>query len=143
MLLSTNAPSSPSTCPRYYTCIHQDTIQLYMVLDGHDGARAVKFAQTHIPHYLLQSELVGGDRVVRNALYYAIVNTERDFFIGVDPYITRKVTLQYEIEVRGRVGVVSPPCMGVVLFHPSCLPGGYYLICLCFSLFPIAKGSRC
>lgn len=86
--------------PRYYTCIYQDSIQLYMVLDGHDGSRAVKFAQSHIPHILLQSELVGGDRRVMDALKNAIVHTEREFFIGVDPYITRKVTLQYEIEVR-------------------------------------------
>lgn len=70
-----------------------------MVLDGHDGSRAVKFALTHIPHLLLQSELMGGDRQVLDALKRAIVNTEREFFIGVDPYITRKVTLQFEIEV--------------------------------------------
>ena len=71
-----------------------------MVLDGHDGSRAVKFAQSHIPHFLLHSELVGGgDKMVMDALRKAIVKTEREFFIGVDPYITRKVTLQFEIEV--------------------------------------------
>ena len=86
---------------RYYTCLDQGGIQLYMVLDGHDGSRAVKFAQTYIPHFLLRSELVGGDKRVMDALRSAIVRTEREFFIGVDPYITRKVTLQYEIEVSG------------------------------------------
>ncbi len=84
---------------RCYTCIYQNSIQLYMVLDGHDGVRAVNFSQGFIPHLLLHSELVGGDQVVMKALRSAIVRTEREFFIGIDPYITRKVTLQLEIEV--------------------------------------------
>ena len=70
-----------------------------MVLDGHDGSRAVNFAHTNIPHFLLRSELTGGDMRVMDALRYAIIKTETEFFIGVDPHITRKVTLQFEIEV--------------------------------------------
>lgn len=103
--------SSPSlNLCRYYTCIYQDMIQLYMVLDGHDGSKAVKFAMSHIPHFLLQSELVGGgDKMVMDALRRAIVKTEREFFIGVDPYITRKVTLQFEIEVSKGTAWGTPP----------------------------------
>lgn len=70
-----------------------------MVLDGHDGLKAVKFAQTFIPHVLLQSELVGGEGRVMDAIRRAIVKTEQEFFIGIDPHITRKVTLQLEMEV--------------------------------------------
>ena len=72
-----------------------------MVLDGHDGVKAVHFAQGFIPHLLLRSELVGGDQVVMKALRNAIVLTEREFFVGIDSYITRKLTLQLEIEVSG------------------------------------------
>ena len=70
-----------------------------MVLDGHDGLKAVNFSQGFIPHLLLQSDLGGGDKRVMEALRSAIVKTEKEFFIGIDPYITRKVTLQLEIEV--------------------------------------------
>ena len=83
---------------RYYSCIYQ-SIQLYIVLDGHDGIKAATFSQGFIPHLLLRSELGGGDKRVMEALRSAIVKTEREFFIGIDPYITRKVTLQLEIEV--------------------------------------------
>jgi len=69
-----------------------------MVLDGHDGTRAVKFAQSYIPHVLLQSEL-GSDDYAVGALKKAIVETDKQFFISIDPYITRKFTLQLEIEV--------------------------------------------
>ncbi len=69
------------------------------MLDGHDGTKAVTFSQDFIPHLLLRSELSGGDKRVMDALRSAIVQTEREFFIGIDPYITRKVTLQLEIEV--------------------------------------------
>ena len=89
--------------------MYQDTIQLYMVLDGHDGDRAVKFAQSNIPHFLLHSELVGGDKTVMEALRRSIVNTEREFFIGIDHYITRKVTLQLEIEVLSYHVLLPPP----------------------------------
>lgn len=85
---------------RYYTCFFQDSIQLYMVLDGHDGTKAVDFAQPRIPHHLLQQDFSRGERVVMEAFRRAIVNTDRDFFLRIDGHITRKLTLQMEIEVQ-------------------------------------------
>ena len=71
-----------------------------MVLDGHDGVKAVDFAKPHIPHVLLHQDLSGGDKGVLDALRLAIVNTEQEFFLRIDGHITRKLTLQMEIEVR-------------------------------------------
>lgn len=70
-----------------------------MVLDGHDGTKAVEFARPSIPHFLLQSNLSGGEKQVLEAFRNAIVSTERQFFLGIDGHITRKITLQLEIEV--------------------------------------------
>jgi len=87
-------------CPcRFYTCNFQERIQLYIVLDGHDGTKACEFAQKHLPSVLLQSELEGGTEVVGRALRHAFLHTEREFFLRIDPQITRKITLQIEIQV--------------------------------------------
>ena len=99
--------------------MYQNSIQLYLVLDGHDGIKAVNFAQGFIPHLLLNSELVGGDKRVMDALRSAIVRTEREFFIGIDPYITRKVTLQLEIEVSGSEGLPLSDLSGPVRDWPQ------------------------
>lgn len=80
-------------------CLYQDK-QLLMVLDGHDGSKAVKFVHTFLPHRLLTSDLSGGEERVIKVLRDAILSTETEFFVRIDPYITRKVTLQIEIEVR-------------------------------------------
>ena len=85
---------------RFYTCNYQGKIQLYIVLDGHDGTRACEFAQKHLPSVLLSSELDGGVETVGRAMRWAFLNTEREFFRGIDPHITRKITLQIEIQVR-------------------------------------------
>ena len=71
-----------------------------MVLDGHDGTKACDFAQKHLPSVLLSSELDGGMEVVGRAMRNAFLSTEREFFLGIDPHITRKITLQIEIQVR-------------------------------------------
>ena len=96
------------TC-RHYTCHYQHRIQLYMVLDGHDGTRACDLAQKHIPSVLLRSssELEGGREMVGRALRYAFMHTEREFFLGIDSQITRKITLQVEIKVSQCAN--SPP----------------------------------
>lgn len=70
-----------------------------MVLDGHDGNRACEFVQKHLPDVLLRSELDGGGEAVRAALRVAFTSTEREFFIRIDPHITRKITLQIEMSV--------------------------------------------
>ena len=49
---------------------------------------------------LLSSELDGGVETVGRAMRWAFLNTEREFFLGIDPHITRKITLQIEIQVR-------------------------------------------
>ena len=72
-----------------------------MVLDGHEGARAVKFVHTHLPHFIFNSDF-GSDSSssrVMDAINSSVLKTETEFFISIDPYITRKVTLQIEIEV--------------------------------------------
>ena len=73
--------------------------QLFMILDGHDGSKAVKFVYPHLPHLLLTSDMAGGEEIALKVIRQAILATEREFFIGIDPYIMRKVTLQIEIEV--------------------------------------------
>ena len=93
------------TC-RHYTC-HYRQVQLYMVLDGHDGTRACEFAQKHLPSVLLRSELEGGTEMVGRALRHAFLHTEREFFLGIDPQVTRKITLQIEIQVSQCAN--SPP----------------------------------
>ena len=79
-------------------CLHNDK-QLLMVLDGHEGSKAVKFVHTHLPHILLKSDFSGDERSVMKVISSAILSTETNFFVSIDPYITRKVTLQIEIEV--------------------------------------------
>ena len=92
--------SLPPSLPfRYYTCTYQDKIQLYMVLDGHDGTRACDFVQKHLPHSVLRCDLERGD--IYKELVKAFRSTEREFFIGIDPHITRRLTLVIEIQVRG------------------------------------------
>jgi len=70
-----------------------------MVLDGHEGSKAVKFVQTYLPHVLLNKELSSYDQTTIEDISSAILATETQFFVSIDPYITRKVTLQIEIEV--------------------------------------------
>ncbi len=69
-----------------------------MVLDGHDGIRACEFAQKHLPSVLLQSD-IRDEHSLLTALKRAFYLTEREFFMGIDPYITRRMTLQLEIDV--------------------------------------------
>ena len=45
-------------CDRYYTC-SLDGIQLYLVLDGHNGSRACEFALKRMPSLLLQYDMGG------------------------------------------------------------------------------------
>lgn len=70
-----------------------------MVLDGHDGTKAVNFARTRIPHHLLKRDLSGRGGQVRDAVRSAIVKTESEFFLGIDGHLTRLLTLQMEIGV--------------------------------------------
>ena len=77
-----------------------------MVLDGHDGSKACEFTQKHIPSVLLRSELEGGHEVVERAVRTAFLDSEKQFFLGIDPHITRKITLQIEISVSGLHGLL-------------------------------------
>lgn len=69
-----------------------------MVLDGHDGTRACDFVQKHLPHSVLRCDLERGD--IHTELIKAFRSTEREFFIGIDPHITRRLTLVIEIQVK-------------------------------------------
>jgi len=70
-----------------------------MVLDGHEGSKAVKFVHTHLPHFLLKSDFGRDKARIMDVINSSVLKTETEFFISIDPYITRKVTLQIEIEV--------------------------------------------
>ncbi len=70
-----------------------------MVLDGHDGVRACEFAQKHLPSVFLQSD-IRDEYSLRTALQRAFYLTEMEFFVRIDPHITRRMTLQLEIDVR-------------------------------------------
>ena len=71
-----------------------------MVLDGHDGIRACEFAQKHLPSVLLRCDINERDEnTIITAVKSAFMRTERDFFVRIDPQITRKLTLQIEINV--------------------------------------------
>lgn len=85
-------------CNRYFTC-KLDGVQLYMVLDGHHGSRACDFAQKRIPSLLLRYNMGENGEKAAEALKYAFVNTEKHFFMMLDPSITRKMGLQIEIQV--------------------------------------------
>ena len=85
-------------CDRYYTC-NLDGIQLYMVLDGHNGSRACEFALKRIPSLLLQYNMGDNGENAAEALKHTFVNTEKHFFMMLDPSITRKMGLQMQIQV--------------------------------------------
>ena len=70
-----------------------------MVLDGHDGSKACDFVQKYLPSVLLRSEFDGPEEMALKAVRYAFQNTEREFFLKIDPHITRKITLQIEMNV--------------------------------------------
>ena len=83
---------------RYYTC-KLESIQLYAVLDGHNGSRACTFAQKHIPSLLLTCNMGENGEKAGEALKYTFENTEKHFFMMLDPSITRKMGLQMELQV--------------------------------------------
>lgn len=92
-------------CCRHFTCHLQQHYggqgtQLYMVLDGNDGTRAVECARLHIPHCLLTQDLSCREEEVVEALRSAILFAEREFFAKIDDYISRKLALQKDIEVH-------------------------------------------
>ena len=70
-----------------------------MVMDGHDGEKAADFARLHIPGQLLQQRIVGGPEAVRECIVDAFKITERQFFMALDDALTRKLSLQSEINV--------------------------------------------
>lgn len=84
---------------RYYTC-KLDMVQLYMVLDGHNGSRACDFAIKKIPSLLLQRNMGDNGERAAEVLRYAFENTEKNFFMMLDPSITRKMGLQMEMQVH-------------------------------------------
>jgi serine/threonine protein phosphatase PrpC len=83
---------------RYYTCKFEG-VQLYMVLDGHHGSRACEFAMKRIPSLLLRYNMGESGEKAAEALKYAFENTEKNFFMMLDPSITRKMGLQLEMQV--------------------------------------------
>ena len=74
-------------------------LQVYMVLDGHDGLRACEFARKHLPTAFLKN-VIHNESSLLESLRKAFFSTEREFFAHIDPHITRKRTLQFEIDVR-------------------------------------------
>lgn len=68
------------------------------MLDGHDGVKACEFAQKHLASVFLEDN-IHNDSTLTQALKRAFYLTEREFFVRIDPHITRKMTLQLEIDV--------------------------------------------
>ena len=87
---------------RSYTC-RLDNVQLYLVLDGHYGSRACDYALKHIPSLLLRYHMGEKGEKAAEALKYVFENTEKHFFMMLDPSITRKMGLQMEIQVSAWV----------------------------------------
>ena len=90
---------------RFYTCKFEG-IQLYMVLDGHHGSRACEFAQKRIPSVLLRYNMGESGERAAEALKHAFENTEKHFFMMLDPSITRKMGLQMDLQVGVGGGMV-------------------------------------
>lgn len=72
---------------------------MYLVLDGHNGSRACEFAKKKIPSILLQRDVGANGERAAEALRHTFNQTERDFFLMLDQYITRKMVLQMEMQV--------------------------------------------
>ena len=72
---------------------------MYLVLDGHDGVRACEFVRKHLPTVFLEN-VIRDERSLLECLKRSFLSTEREFFVRIDPHITRKMTLQFEIDVR-------------------------------------------
>ncbi len=87
-----------------------------MVLDGHDGVRACEFTQKHLPSVLLQSE-IRDEHSIRTALQRAFYLTEMEFFVRIDPHITRRMTLQLEIDVRDQCIQYTHTYTTIVPYH--------------------------
>ena len=95
--IHTHSHTLLSLC-RYYTC-KLDGVQLYLLLDGHNGSRACDFARRRIPSLLLQRNMGEGGERAAEALQYTFENAEKQFFMMLDPSITQKMSLQIEIQV--------------------------------------------
>lgn len=70
-----------------------------MVLDGHDGENAVEYAKMSLAGHLLSREIVGGPQEVADAIKKAFIETEKNFFLGMDDPIGRRLALKAEINV--------------------------------------------
>ena len=74
-------------------------MELCLVLDGHDGEKAADFARLHLPGQLLAQRLTGGPQAVFLAIGTAFKETEKQYFMALDDALTRKLSLQSEINV--------------------------------------------
>ena len=104
-------------------------VQLYMVLDGHNGSRACDFAIKRIPSLLLQRNMGDNGERAAEVLRYAFENTEKNFFMMLDPSITRKMGLQMEMQV----------CMYVLHIPTYILYSGFFSSVLNFVLFVLLQ----
>lgn len=85
----------------YFRFYHgtQHNIQLCMVLDGHDGEKAVEFVKVTLAGQLLLHEIVGGPNEILVAIEKAFRETEKNFFLAMDDPIGRRLALRAEISV--------------------------------------------
>ena len=74
-------------------------VELCMVMDGHDGEKAADFSRLHIPGKLLANRIIGGPDEVCQKIHQAFRDTEMQFFMALDDALTRKLSLQSEINV--------------------------------------------
>ena len=74
-------------------------MELCLVLDGHDGEKAADFARLHLPGQLLAQRVTGGPQAMFMAIDAAFKETEKQYFMALDDALTRKLSLQSEINV--------------------------------------------
>ena len=75
-------------------------------MDGHDGEKAADFTRLHIPGKLLANRIVGGPEAVCQRINDAFKETETQFFMALDDALTRKISLQSEINVSTQLPII-------------------------------------
>jgi TAK1-binding protein 1 len=83
---------------RYATDVRGDVL-LYLVLDGHEGAKASNFVNKHLPERVLSYKLTGGSHdSILGMLHEAFIITDRRFFEDMEPLLAHKGVIQSDLK---------------------------------------------
>jgi len=82
-----------------------------MVLDGHDGSRALEYVKEQIPEKILRmvEETISPDEI-KSRLVSIFKEVEKGFFSSMDDLLTERVVLKMDLNVS---------CLGVTLSCPQ------------------------